>query len=193
MVTEIVTPRIAVLEPPYERAVAAQLQKMMPPNVPPIALFRTVAHNMPMAEAMTLWGGYELSRSLSLSLRDREIVIDRTCARCGCEYEWGVHVAFFAEKARLDREQVRSLTHGGADDSCWTAERDRLLVRAVDSLCDRRDIDDALWAALRGEFDECEILDLTMLCGWYHAISFTARATRVPLEPGSPTFAGIRH
>ncbi|OBH09580.1 carboxymuconolactone decarboxylase [Mycobacterium sp. E1747] len=193
MVTEIVTPRIAVLEPPYERAVAAQLQKMMPPNVPPIALFRTVVHNMPMAEAMTLWGGYELSRSLSLSLRDREIVIDRTCARCGCEYEWGVHVAFFAEKARLDREQVRSLTHGGADDSCWTAERDRLLVRAVDSLCDRRDIDDALWAALRGEFDECEILDLTMLCGWYHAISFTARATRVPLEPGSPTFAGIRH
>ncbi|WP_197515469.1 carboxymuconolactone decarboxylase family protein [Mycobacterium sp. E1747] len=161
--------------------------------MPPIALFRTVVHNMPMAEAMTLWGGYELSRSLSLSLRDREIVIDRTCARCGCEYEWGVHVAFFAEKARLDREQVRSLTHGGADDSCWTAERDRLLVRAVDSLCDRRDIDDALWAALRGEFDECEILDLTMLCGWYHAISFTARATRVPLEPGSPTFAGIRH
>ncbi|OCB36438.1 carboxymuconolactone decarboxylase [Mycobacterium malmoense] len=191
MVTEIVTPRIAVLEPPYEGAVAAQLQKMMPPNVPPIALFRTVVRNMPMAEAMTLWGGYELSRSLSLSLRDREIVIDRTCARCGCEYEWGVHVAFFAEKARLDREQVRSLTHGGADDSCWTAERDRLLVRAVDALCDRRDIDDALWTALRGEFDEREMLDLTMLCGWYHAISFTARAARVPLEPGSPTFAGI--
>lgn len=191
MVTEIVTPRIGVLEPPYEGAVAAQLQKMMPPSVPPIALFRTVVRNMPMAEAMTLWGGYELSRSLSLSLRDREIVIDRTCARCGCEYEWGVHVAFFAEKARLDREQVRSLTHGGADDSCWTAERDRLLVRAVDSLCDRRDIDDALWTALRGEFDEREMLDLTMLCGWYHAISFTARAARVPLEPGSPTFAGI--
>lgn len=102
-----------------------------------------------------------------------------------------MHVAFFAEKVRLDSEQVRSLTHGGADDPCWTAERDRLLVRAVDSLCDRRDIDDALWAALRAEFDEREILDLTMLCGWYHAISFTARAARVPLEAGSPTFAGI--
>lgn len=191
MVTEIVTPRIGVLDPPYEDAVAALLQKMMPPDVPPIALFRTVVRNMPMAEAMTLWGGYELSRKLSLSLRDREIVIDRTCARCGCEYEWGVHVGFFAEKARLDREQVRSLTHGGADDPCWTAERDRLLVRAVDSLCDRRDIDDALWTTLRTEFDEREILDLTMLCGWYHAISFTARAARVPLEAGSPTFAGI--
>ncbi|OBI16771.1 carboxymuconolactone decarboxylase family protein [Mycobacterium sp. E2497] len=191
MVTEIVTPRIDALDPPYEAAVAALLQNMMPPDVPPIALFRVVVRNMPMAEAMTRWGGYELSRALSLSLRDREIVIDRTCARCGCEYEWGVHVAFFADKARLDRTQIHSLTHGGADDPCWTAERDRLLVRAVDSLYDRRDIDDALWMALRAEFDESQILDLTMLCGWYHAISFTARAGRVPLEAGSPTFRSV--
>ena len=191
MVTESVTPRIGALEPPHEPAVAAQLRKMMPPNVPPIALFRTVARNLPMAEAMTLWGSYELSRSLSLSLRDREIVIDRTCVRCGCEYEWGVHIAFFAERARLDQHQIRSLTHGGADDPCWTSNRDRLLIRAVDALCDRRDIDNALWAALRDEFDDGEILDLTMLCGWYHAISFTARAARVPLEAGSPTFDSV--
>jgi alkylhydroperoxidase family enzyme len=191
MITEIVTPRIGALEPPHDPAVAAQLQKMMPPNVAPIALFRTVVKNLPMAQAMTAWGSYELSRSLSLSLRDREIVIDRTCVRCGCEYEWGVHVAFFAEKARLDRDQIRSLTHGDAEDPCWTVQRDRLLIRAVDELCDRRDIDDDLWQALHHEFDDCELLDLTMLCGWYHAISFTARAARVPLEPGGPTFAGI--
>jgi len=191
MVTEIVTPRIGALEPPHDPTVAAQLQKMMPPNVPPIALFRTVVRNLPMTEAMTLWGSYELGRSLSLSLRDREIVIDRTCVRCGCEYEWGVHVAFFAARARLDRDQIRSLTHGGAQDPCWTAERDRLLIRAVDTLCDDRDIDNTLWDALSEEFDECEILDLTMLCGWYHAISFTARVARVPLEAGSPTFASV--
>ncbi|WP_199182881.1 hypothetical protein [Mycobacterium sp. 4858] len=61
----------------------------------------------------------------------------------------------------------------------------------MDSLYDRRDIDDALWMALRAEFDESQILDLTMLCGWYHAISFTARAARVPLEAGSPTFRSV--
>jgi alkylhydroperoxidase family enzyme len=191
MVTEIVTPRIGALEPPHEPAVAAQLQKMMPPNVPPIALFRTVVKNLPMAEAMTLWGGYELSRGLSLSLRDREIVIDRTCVRCGCEYEWGVHIAVFAEKARLDQDQITSLTHGSADDPCWSNERDRLLIRAVDALSAHRDIDNTLWEALSDEFDDCEILDLTMLCGWYHAISFTARAARVPLEAGAPTFADV--
>lgn len=191
MITEIVTARITALEPPYEPGVATQLQKMMPPNVPPIALFRTMAKNLPMTEAMTMWGGYELSRGLSLSLRDREIVIDRTCVRCGCEYEWGVHIAFFAEKARFDRDQIGSLTHGSADDPCWTSQRDRLLIRTVDALCDHRDIDDTLWETLRDEFDDREFLDLTMLCGWYHAISFTARAARVPLEPGSPTFASV--
>ena len=31
--------------------------------------------------------------------------------------------------------------------------------------------------------------DLFLLTGWYHAISFCARAARVDLEPGAPTFA----
>ena len=91
--------RVAPLEPPYEPEVEARLSAMMPPGVPPIALFRTFARNMPMTAAMDGWGHYELSKRLSLTLRDREIVIDRTTARCKCEYEWGVHVAFFAERA----------------------------------------------------------------------------------------------
>ena len=190
-VTESVTPRIPPLEPPYEPDVDAQLRSMMPPGVPPIALFRTFARNMPMTEAMGPWGGYELSRKLSLTLRDREIVIDRTCARCGCEYEWGVHVAFFAERAGLDAAQVLSLTHGNAADACWTDERDRLLIRAVDSLHDSADIDNALWSDLAATFGGQQLLDLLLLTGWYHAISYVARAARVPLEPGAPTFATV--
>ena len=38
-------------------------------------------------------------------------------------------------------------------------------------------------------FSDAQLLDLTMLAGWYHAISFTARAAGVPLEPGAPRFA----
>ncbi len=79
--------RITPLNPPYEPDVAAQLESMMPPGVPPILLFRTFARNLPMSTAMSPWGGYELSRRLSLTMRDREIVIDRVCARCACEYE----------------------------------------------------------------------------------------------------------
>ena len=63
-----------------------------------------------------------------------------------------------------------------------------MLIRATDALHDRADIDDALWLELSTEFDDRQLLDLTMLCGWYHAISFTATALRVPLEEGRPTF-----
>jgi len=185
-------PRIAALEPPFEPEVEEQLRSMMPAGVPPIGLFRTFVRNRPMAAAMQTWGRHELSRSLSVGQREREIVIDRTCARCCCEYEWGVHVAFFAERAGLDRAQVTSLTHGAPDDGCWVAQRDRLLIRLVDELHDSADVGDALWHGLHDEFGDEQLLDLLMLCGWYHAVSFTARAARVALEDGAPTFASVR-
>ena len=102
--------RITPASPPYEPDVAARLEALAPAGVPPIALFRTFVRNLPMSAALTEWGGYELSKRLSLSLRDRELLIDRTCARCGCEYEWGVHVAFFAERVGLTAEQITQLT-----------------------------------------------------------------------------------
>jgi alkylhydroperoxidase family enzyme len=180
--------RICPLEAPFDPDTETLLARMMPAGAPPIALFRTFVRNLPMTKAMQMWGAYELGKALSLTLRDREIVIDRTCARCGCEYEWGVHVAVFAERAALDPDQVASLAHGGAVDPCWNSQRDRLLIRVVDALHDLSDIPDDLWDELAQVLDHEQILDLTMLCGWYHAISFTAVAARVPLEADAPTF-----
>lgn len=182
---------IAPAEPPYDEPTRHQLERMMPPGVPPIGLFRTFVRNLPMAEAMSGWGRYELSRELSLSLRDREIAIDRTCARCGCEYEWGVHVAYFAEKARFDEAQLASLTFGGADDACWLDERDRLLIRVADELHERSDLGDELARAARSVFSDVELLDLFLLCGWYHALSYAANGARVELEDWAPRFADL--
>jgi alkylhydroperoxidase family enzyme len=184
-------PRIEPLNPPYTPEAAERLAAMMPAGVPPILLFRTFAKNLPMATAMARWGSYELSKQLSLTMRDREIVIDRTCARCNCEYEWGVHIAFFADRVGLSPEQITSVTHGSPTDSCWTDDRDRILVEAVDAMHDTGTIDDALYVRLAAIFNEQQILDLTMLCGWYHSISFTANVAQVDLESGAPRFADV--
>ena len=181
--------RIQPLDPPYDHDTGEQLTKMMPPGVDPILFFRTVAKNLPMTAAMGTWANYELSRDLGLAFRDREILIDRTCARCGCEYEWSLHVAYFAERARLVPEQIASITHGGVHDPCWTDERDRLLIRTADALHDASTIDDDLHGDLVAEFADHELLDMYMLCGWYHAISFAANAAGVALEPGAAKFA----
>jgi alkylhydroperoxidase family enzyme len=192
MISETETPvRIPPLVPPYAPEVESRLASMMPPGVPPIGLFRTFATNLAMTDAMADWGAYELSRRLSLSMREREILIDRTCARCGAEYEWGVHVLFFADRVGFSPEQVASLTHGSADDPCWTS-RERSLIRAADALHDAADIGDELWAELSEELTDQQILDLLILCGWYHAISYVARAARVELEPDAPRFADVR-
>jgi alkylhydroperoxidase family enzyme len=181
-------PRIEPVETPYAAAIDDQLKSMMPPGVPPILLFRTFVRNPAMAKAMAGWGRYELSRQLSLSMRDRELIIDRTCAQCRCEYEWSVHVAFFAERVGLSADQVASITHGSSRDSCWENERDRMLIEAVDALHANASLDDDLYARLSAELTPAELLDLFMLCGWYHAISFAANACQVDLESGAPRF-----
>jgi len=181
--------RIPALEPPFTADVSTQLASMMPPGRPPIGLFRTFARNLPMTIAMSQWGRYELGPQLSLTMREREIVILRTCARCRCEYEWGLHLMVFAHRVELARAEITSLTHGSPDDACWTTGREPVLIRVVDALHDSSDIDDELWRSARDALDEREFLDALLLCGWYHAISFAARAARVELEPGAPRFA----
>jgi hypothetical protein len=183
--------RIPALEPPFTPDVEAQLTAMMPAGVPPIGLFRTFARNLPMTVAMSHWGRYELGRQLSVTLREREIVILRTCARCRCEYEWGVHLMVFADRAGLARAEVTSLTCGSPDDSCWPAGREAMLIRMVDALHDSSDVGDELWRSAQELFDERQLLDVALLSGWYHAICFAARAARVDLEPGAPRFADV--
>ena len=112
-------------------------------------------------------------------------------ARCGCEYEWGVHIAFFAERVGLTRQQVASLTHGVPTDPCWDDPAERALLEFVDALHDTADVGDEPWAALRAHLDDAQMLDVCMLAGWYHAISFTANAARVPLEAGAPRFSDV--
>ena len=87
-----------------------------------------------MAEAMTGWGSYELSRRLSLSMRQRELVIDRVTARCGAEYEWGVHVSAFARVAALSDEEIAATTR--ADGAATFAPDDANLLQLVDALHD---------------------------------------------------------
>lgn len=184
--------RITPLEAPFDAEVGAVLERMMPPGVPPIALFRTFAHNPAMSGGVNAWGRYYLSKQSSLPLRVRELVIDRVTARCECEYEWGVHVAFFAEKVGLTSEQVRSLTIGSPEDECWDQPADRLTIELVDELHDTSTISDDLWTRLAAEFTTPQLLDMMLLAGWYHAISYVARATQVPLEEFATRFADVR-
>ena len=177
-----VSPRIAPLEPPFEAELGALLAKMTPPGAPNVlALFRTLAKNPKLAERMMATGGHFLGKGSSLAMRDREIVIDRVCARCGNEYEWGVHVAAFAKAAGLSDAEVRGTVHYPPDPDAW-APNEAALIAMVDALHETSTIADAEWAELALHYNEAQLVELIMLTGWYHAISFVCNALRVPLE-----------
>jgi len=172
-------PRVAPIAPPFAPELQAVFDKIMPPGVAPLALFTTLAR-VPRVYERFRAGGL-LDRG-PVSMRHREIVIDRTCARCGCSYEWGVHAAFFADRVALTPEQLRATVHGDANDPVWNKE-ERLIIRLVDELHDAANISDALWKDLAGAFNVEQTFEMIALTGFYHTVSFFSNGLRLTAEP----------
>ncbi len=175
--------RIAPLEPPYDAEIQQQFDRIMR-GAPPLMLFRVVAGN---ARAGEKFRGGSLLDGRVLSLREREIVIDRTCALTRCEYEWGVHVATFARAAGLTDEQVRATVLGNADEACWSTD-EQALIAAVDALHHRATLGESEFAALRKHYDDVKIFEIILLCGFYRTVSYLANGLSLPPETSAARF-----
>lgn len=173
------SPRVEPLRPPYPAELQAAFEHIMPPGLPPLSLFTTLARVPRVWDRLR--SGSLLDRG-PVSIRHREIVIHRTCARCGCPYEWGVHAAFFAERARLTPQQLRATVHGDGNDAAWAPE-EQLLIRLVDELHETADISEDLWQLLSTNFSIDQIFEFITQVGRYQTISFLANALRLRGEP----------
>lgn len=181
--------RIAPLSPPYEPEIATALAKWMPPGsaLEPLKLFRTLYQNPQLGSRMRPLGAGILGPQSSLEPREREIVIDRTCARCGCAYEWGVHVAAFGATVGLHPAQLEDTASEQIEKDLWS-EREQLLIRLVDELYETASITDTLWEQLASRWNTAQLLELIIIVGWYHLISFVANATQLESEPWAALF-----
>lgn len=186
--SESAAPRIAPLEPPYEAAAAEQLAKWMPPgsDAEPLALFRTLVLHGDLAARMRPLGAGILGHGL-VDPRLREVMIHRTCALCGAEYEWGVHAVAFGKPLGFSDEQLASTVLGSAADPVWS-EAERAVFRLADELHGTSAVSDELFAELRRHFDAAQILELVVTSGWYHMVSYVIAAARVQLEPWAARF-----
>lgn len=182
------TPRIAPLTPPYEADVRVALQKWMPPGSgDPLVLFRTLGRHAQLSERMRPLGAALLSRGV-LPARTRELLILRTCARCGAEYEWGVHVTAFAEAVGLDERVVDRSAACPPAQIALSDLPDDFLLRLVDELHDGGTVTDSTWSLLAARFDESALLEMLAIVGFYHLISFVANGARIELEPWAARF-----
>jgi alkylhydroperoxidase family enzyme len=179
------SPRIEPAAPPFPEAVARTLERLMPPDVPPLTLFTTLARDERLFGRFM--GGGLLDKG-HLTLRQREIVIHRITALCKSEYEWGVHMTLFADRVGFTSGQRQSLVHGKAEDLCWSDPCERDLIAVCDELDKTSNISDARWAALRQHLNEMAIVEITMLCGFYRMVSYLTNALRLNPEPYAPRF-----
>ena len=184
-------PRIPPLEPPYEPAAAEMLAKWMPPGsgVEPLALFRVLGRHEDLASRARPLGSGILNKGL-VPPRLRELMIHRTCALTGAEYEWGVHVMGFGRPLGFTDEQLLSTIDGSPEDPVWEPGESAVFALA-DALHRESTVDEELFARLREHLDDEQIIELCITSGWYHAISYVINVSAVPLEPWAARFDSI--
>jgi len=156
----------------------------MGPGRTPLVLFTTIATQERAWKKFTAAG---LLDKGPLPMREREIVIDRTCARNACEYEWGVHITAFAAHVKLTAAQVRATVLEGSDAECWS-EAERVLIATADALHERATLSDGEFASLKARYNEAQIFEILQLCGFYRTVSYIANALKLPLEETAARF-----
>ncbi len=175
--------RVKPIEPPYSELTQKSFDTIMPPGVDPLNIFRVVGNNERVLDRMVKGG---LLDKGSVSIAQRELVILRACANCNAEYEWGVHAAIFATKAGFTQEQLAATCDREAN-GVWSSEQ-LVLIELVDELHESATISEGLWYRLSQLFTEEQIIELIMLAGLYHAVSFVVNGLRVQHETFAARF-----
>ena len=175
--------RLAPLERPWPDWFAAAMERTMPPGMEPLALFRTVARS---ERAWSKFAGGSLLDKGPLALREREIVIDRTAARCGCSYEWGVHAKLFGERAGLSPRQLEATAEAAIDADLWSAP-ELVLLGTVDRLLENKRLGDSEYDRLSEHFTAEQILEIVQLVAFYHGVALICGAFDLASEPDTPS------
>ena len=114
-----------------------------------------------------------------LSDRTRELVVLSVTGRLHATYEWRPHVQI-AERLGIARADIDALWNGDVEHFESQDQATVMFARAVDEAT----VDEELWEDARQYFSELELLDLTMLAGFY---GLAARlALTFDVEPDIP-------
>lgn len=176
--------RIKPLQAPFTDEVTQDFNVVMPAGMPVLGIFRTVAKNPRVLNRMVNGG---LLDKGSISIADRELVILRACGLCKAEYEWGVHVSLFAKKAGFNQAQINDTCSAQCHYSLWNEEQ-QLILKMVEQLHINQKINDTLWEQLNRAYEEEQLIELVMLAGLYHTVSFMVNAFNIQNESFAATF-----
>lgn len=177
------TPRIAPLPAAERTEWQTELLTGIGLGGPTVNIFETLVRHPGLFAKWMPFGGKLLNGKLPA--RDREILILRTGWRCQSEYEWAQHVVI-GRRSGLSDDEIERITFGESAMG-WDAF-DAMLIRAADELHDDACLSAATWAGLGERYDDQQMLEVTMVVGHYHLVSFTLNSLGIQLEDGVSGF-----
>lgn len=153
-------------------------------NLPPLKIFRTMAHAENSFAPLLQLGGSILSQQ-ELDPKLREYAVLQGAKYTRGEYEWIQHVPI-AIQCGATPEQMAALERDDLEADCFD-ETEQLLLAFNRQAMQKNHVDDELFARMRKSFSDREIVEILITLGYY---SMLARMTEVlELEVDTPDAA----
>lgn len=154
-----------------------------PPN-----LFLTLSHQRKLFRGWLRFAG-RLMPGGTLPRRESELVILRVAHLRGCQYEFDHHVRL-GRRAGVDADDVTRIL-AGPSASGW-ASRELAILRAVDMMHERQDLDDDTWSDLHTHLDDAKCIELCLLIGHYEMLATAITTLRIQPDLPRHTLPSLR-
>ena len=167
---------MARIQPIDPSAVAPEVREALD-NLPPLNIFRTLAHAQSAFRPFLRFGGAVLGR-MELDPAVRELAILAVAKEAEAEYEWIQHVAI-AEAVGVTPEQIEALEHDRLDSFDGPS---RAAIELATAVVRGPRVDDDLFARVRGHFDDRRIVELLLAIGDYLMLARVMTVLEVDLD-----------
>lgn len=174
-------PRIAPVDDPDAEQAELLSKTLLTEDGRPLNVFATLARNPRLLKRFNVLGGFFL-RHGGIPARERELVILRVAARTGSEYEFAQHLLIGAEAGLSAEEMDR--TRGSLD--AWAGD-DSTLLHFVDEMIDSDGAEVSTWDALTERYSDGQMLELTLLVGFYRMLAGLLNVVGVEIEEENRT------
>jgi len=142
-------------------------------------LHRIIANQPNALRAFMVMSRY-VRNDAALDPRLRELAVLATANALNVEYEKHHHVPA-ARKAGVSEAQLAAFPNWQAASVFGPAER--AVLSYADQVARQRQVDDAVFAALKPHLSDAEIFDLALTVGWYHLCAALIIPLGIEIEP----------
>jgi alkylhydroperoxidase family enzyme len=162
---------------PIDPATASEPVREALDNLPPLNIFRTLAHAETVLRPFLRFGGAVLGR-MELDPVVRELAILAVAKEADAEYEWIQHVAI-AKAVGASDVQIDAIETGAIDS---LDDVQRAAIELAAAVVRSPHVSDELFESVRAQFSDRQIVELLLAIGEYLMLARVMTVLQVDLD-----------